>query len=658
MTTSPETQVAIIRSADEITAEWLSAALGRPVNSVESVSAIGTGQMSQNHRVVFSGPAGSESVVVKLASADETSRGTGVGLGAYYREIAFYQKLAGRIGRPVPACFHAAYDQAEGWFVLVLEDIASGIQGDQIVGCTFAEASLALRRLAAVHAPVFNDLSTGVQDWLNLPNPLTSELLGALLPGFLERYDGRIAPEHVEVCRSFVSAADAWGADRRPPMGLIHGDFRLDNLIFTDDDCAVVDWQTVTWGPAVTDVAYFIGGGLQVADRRAHERELVEIYHQELTARGVSGFTFEQCWEEYRRQVFLGLAMVIGPAMLVGQTDRGDQMFTLLLERVCQQIIDLGSLELLPTAGAVPAALAPAPADEGRHTPGAESAWSESYYFDAVSGDGSIGLYVRLGRIPNQGKSVYTAAVAGPGRPVVMVVDHDAPLPEQDDETQRVETAAFAATQVCESPLQTFAVTLNGKGGAFDDPAAILRGEAGVPVPVKLDLVWHTDGVPYRWRATTRYEVPCRVSGTVTVGAETFEFSGPGQRDHSYGARDWWANDWMWSAFHLEDGTRTHAATVPDLPGFAVGYTQTAGSLTEATAGNSTFEDGDAGLPVAAELAIEPAGTLDVTPVAHAPIRFVAEDGREAHFQRAMATVETPDGIKGAGWIEWNRNQH
>ena len=40
--------------------------------------------------------------------------------------------------------------------------------------------------------------------------------------------------------------------------------------------------------------------------------------------------------------------------------------------------------------------------------------------------------------------------------------------------------------------------------------------------------------------------------------------------------------------------------------------------------------------------------------MAHAPIRFVAEDGREAHFQRAMATVDTPVGIKGVGWSSGN----
>ena len=45
---------------------------------------------------------------------------------------------------------------------------------------------------------------------------------------------------------------------------------------------------------------------------------------------------------------------------------------------------------------------------------------------------------------------------------------------------------------------------------------------------------------------TTRYEIPCLVTGTVTVDGETFTVEGQGQRDHSWGVRDWWAFGWCW----------------------------------------------------------------------------------------------------------------
>jgi aminoglycoside phosphotransferase (APT) family kinase protein len=53
-----------------------------------------------------------------------------------------------------------------------------------------------------------------------------------LLPAFLERHGERVAPEHREVCERFVASLDGWVADRRPPLGLVHGDYRLDNMLF------------------------------------------------------------------------------------------------------------------------------------------------------------------------------------------------------------------------------------------------------------------------------------------------------------------------------------------------------------------------------------------------------------------------------------------
>lgn len=338
----------LIKFPEDITDRWLAAVLSLDAVDIGEVTRIGTGQMSQSHRVTFSADGTEGSVVVKLASDDETSRATGVGMGAYHREIAFYRNLAPLVGGSLPACHLAEYDETEGWFTLVLEDIAGATQGDQITGCTPDEAELALRELARLHAPVLNDLSLGAREYLNLENPINQGLLTMLLPGFLQRYADRITDEQAEVCRRFVEVADAWFADRRPPLGLVHGDFRLDNLLFAEDGCTVVDWQTMTWGPAMTDASYFLGGGLSVADRREHEERLVRAYHQELLDGGVQNLSWETCWTEYRRQTFHGLIMTIAASMLVERTARGDDMFMTWFARAADQILELNSLDLLP----------------------------------------------------------------------------------------------------------------------------------------------------------------------------------------------------------------------------------------------------------------------------------------------------------------------
>jgi hypothetical protein len=351
----------LIRRPEDLTPDWLTvvlrgsgAAKGCATVTRFEASAIGTGQMSESYRVVMSWDdpaAGPKSVVIKLASTDETSRATGIGLGIYEREIRFYRELAPRVGGPIAACHIALYDERQGWFTLAIEDAAPALQGDQIAGCGVEEARLALRQLARLHAPVWDDDRLGAADWLNQPPVVNQAIVEQLARGFLERYDERLTREHRALVERFAPRVDGWLADRRKPFSIAHGDYRLDNLLFGVPDSpkplTVVDWQTVSWGPPLLDAAYFLGSGLAVEDRREHERALVREYHERLLALGVEGFGWEACWEEYRRRTFHGVLMAVVASMVVQRTERGDDMFMTSLARHAQQVLDLEAEELL-----------------------------------------------------------------------------------------------------------------------------------------------------------------------------------------------------------------------------------------------------------------------------------------------------------------------
>ena len=302
---------------------------------------------------------------------------------------------------------------------------------------------------------------------------------------------------------------------------------------------------------------------------------------------------------------------------------------------------------------------APAPEDERPHAPGDEQLWNESWYFDAVAEDGSLGAYMRIGLYPNLGVAWYTAYVTGPGRPAVAVVDLEAPLPES--EHLRTVSDRVEAEHRCEQPLERFRCTLEGTGEAHDDHAAPLRGERGAPVPVALDLTWQTDGAPYAYRVTTRYEIPCFVEGIVRVGDEELALRGPGQRDHSWGLRDWWSMDWVWSAVRLDDGERVHAVRIrlPDGAGFGVGYVQPAsGEPRELESVEAREHLAADGLVASARLEVEPGGPLlEVEPLGFGPLRLTSPDGRSTNFPRAMCRVRAGDGRAGLGWLEWNLNE-
>jgi hypothetical protein len=267
---------------------------------------------------------------------------------------------------------------------------------------------------------------------------------------------------------------------------------------------------------------------------------------------------------------------------------------------------------------------------------------------------------VRLGNVPNQGSCLYTVAVVRPGKPTVMVTDYAGSPPVLQARRQIVHGTDYEAVQECVTALCDFRVQFTGAAKQYADDMAVLRAEAGTPVTLTLDLRWITDAQPYAWQALTRYEIPCRVEGTVVIDGDEITVAGPGQRDHSWGARDWWAHDWMWSAFHLTDGTRVHAVMLPDMPGVAIGYLQTGGEITELTTGSSTYDKPADTLVSAAVLRLgEPddALVIEVSPRGFGPLRLEAPDGRVTHFQRAMADFRTADGRSGVGWIEWNINQ-
>jgi hypothetical protein len=343
--------------------------------------------------------------------------------------------------------------------------------------------------------------------------------------------------------------------------------------------------------------------------------------------------------------------------MLVERTERGDRLFMTMLERHCQHVLDVDALAILPDAAA-PQPLRPSPEDESAHPATDEPLWSESWYADFVDAAEGLGGWFRIGLIPNQQLAWIHALVCGPDEATV-VVDYQIPLPA-DAWVAQAEGIDLAHSS--DAPLRTYRVDIKAKGQCYQDPSALLRGEAGEPVDLAMNLVWSTDGIPYQYRLTTRYEIPCTVSGTVTVKHARYQVdSVPGQRDHSWGVRDWWSMDWMWTALHLQDGTHLHGVRIqiPNTPAFSIGYAQDrGGNITDLTTVAVREAFAANGLPQNQVLELSPGEiTADVRIRAHAPVRLTGVDGRVSHFPRAWVDVTTTDGRSGVGWMEWNRSQ-
>ncbi len=298
------------------------------------------------------------------------------------------------------------------------------------------------------------------------------------------------------------------------------------------------------------------------------------------------------------------------------------------------------------------------PSDEGRHEPSDDPLWNESHYLDVVSHDGSVSGYARIGLYPNLGVTWWTTTVVREGRPLVASFAYD--LPVAPEPGLAVDSAGHAFAGVVGKPLDSFLLTASVPAVLHDDPADVYRGAVGTPTTLDLDLTWTTDGVPYHYDVTTRYEIPCLVGGTVTVGDECIPVVGHGQRDHSWGVRDWWAFTWCWFAGRLDDGTRVHGADIR-IPGTRIpfGYVQHPdGEVVPVTGLDVTEVLGPEGLPSSARARIDPVGfDLAIEPLGFGPLLLTSTDGRVSRFPRAVARFTTGDGRTGTGWIEWNQPQ-
>ncbi|MFP6816046.1 MAG: phosphotransferase [Pseudomonadales bacterium] len=348
----------IVSDPARVTSAWLTEVLqhGGVQATIASFQAanVGTGQVGQNVRfeLDYQTGAGPASIVGKFASADPTSRSTGIAQNNYLKEVRFYQELKPSLDVQTPAVLFAAIDPMSHDFCLIMEDLAPAVQGDQITGCNADQARLAISQAVRLHAPRWGDARLHDFEWLGQQTAETAamgqQMYQHLFPGFVERYQSRLTQAHLNMAERLGANFAHWSNGYDGPLTVTHGDFRLDNMLFGGRyPLTIVDWQTPGLGAAMSDVAYFLGAGLTPEDRKRHEQDLVRDYHQQLLAAGVDDYPFEECWDHYRRYSFSGLLMAVIASMIVGQTDRGDEMFMAMASRHAQQAIDLHAREFL-----------------------------------------------------------------------------------------------------------------------------------------------------------------------------------------------------------------------------------------------------------------------------------------------------------------------
>ncbi len=319
-----------------------------------TTATVGTGQMCDSFRLTLDwadvSSAAPATIIAKCPSHDAASRHIAALTGTYIKEVSWYRELAQKSGVAAPHCYFAAIEPDDVEFLLLLSDLAPADQGDQIGGVALPALLPCIDQVTKLHAMLWNDPRLDTLPWLARDNSaLVRSLFATLYTGFRDRYAGRLAPDVLNVGAGLVERLDAYLSRQPAARTIVHGDLRIDNILFAPGgaQCWLVDWQTVGRGSGAADLAYLIGTSIaDPSSRAAADRPAFDHWFAGLSEAGVTADA-DALWTDYRIGALSGYFMAVFASMNVERTPRGDEMFAVMAERPARQALDLGSLGLL-----------------------------------------------------------------------------------------------------------------------------------------------------------------------------------------------------------------------------------------------------------------------------------------------------------------------
>jgi aminoglycoside/choline kinase family phosphotransferase len=349
----------IPRGPGDVTAAWLGSVLGADVRDVD-VTPIGTGQTGATYRISATYATNQSGLpatfAIKLPAQDDAVRER-VALG-YRSEVEFYTDVADRVQIPVPRCFHSDISEDGTDFTLLLADMAPAVQGDQIAGCTAQEALLAVEALAGLHGPSWCESQWLGLSSISMPKPADEAAAKGLgdvarmaADITIDKLGERMSAVDRETLTESMGLVTPWLLAEVSRFALMHGDYRLDNMLFDPGRTrvTVVDWQTMGIGLPARDLAYFTGTSLVPEIRAAVEDDLVGRYHGALLGYGVRDYDVDVCWRDYRLGVVQAPLITTLGFAFAASTERGDEMILTMLHRGCRAIRELETLDLITT---------------------------------------------------------------------------------------------------------------------------------------------------------------------------------------------------------------------------------------------------------------------------------------------------------------------
>lgn len=338
---------------EQLSADWLGDKLDCQVSNfrVERLGE-GGGLLGLVTRVHLESDSGPDTLIAKFPTEAEDNRFVATTYDMYGREYRFYTQVAPNVPIRAPKCYHAEFNEENSDFVLLIEELLGYELGDQVTGCSLEEAHAVIKDLAALHRSTWKPGPEIQINQHDMPYQREGMIGGfgvgwpGVLANFKEVLDAELTAEEVELLGKTPDHVNQL-LDRihDGPLVIAHGDVRLDNVFFSKDGNALVDYQAVCKAAPEHDLAYFVTQSL--SDDVRHAEDWVAVYHQHLTSEGIE-YDLSVSRERFRycAMYFVCYAVIIA-GTLDQANERGRKLAETLLAYSLRSIKELNALELI-----------------------------------------------------------------------------------------------------------------------------------------------------------------------------------------------------------------------------------------------------------------------------------------------------------------------
>ena len=229
------------------------------------------------------------------------------------REVAFYRDVAPATPAGLlPHCYDGHADIEAGTWHLLLEDLTDTHRAATAwpLPPAFEQCAAIVGTQARFHASWWNDDRLGVTIG-RLGQP-SLEAMTRQFDGFARDFGDRLPSERRELHRSLLRSAPRLLA-RPQPRTIVHGDAHAWNCFLPTGAGTprLFDWDAWQIDHASDDLAYLMAVHWYPDQRRAFEALLLDRYHDNLLAYGVTGYGRDTLQEDYRVSVLWQIARAI-----------------------------------------------------------------------------------------------------------------------------------------------------------------------------------------------------------------------------------------------------------------------------------------------------------------------------------------------------------